>query len=256
MDSKVDAVIGQEQPGDVNRFVSPSRQQQGATLLQPSSLLQYAAPEYAEEKDAFKLLNQKRSAVADILNTLLPPKEFRLADGQWVRQSASTSKAERDDVIRLQLELERRLAERQARDSGLCPVREQLYAQCFDELIRQATIERPERGLLLMRARDEIKMTIAAYQTLYKSSITFGLRKTLQAEQGNTEMARKIEDLQAQKKRLQTQLAEQRSVCETLEKRTAEKRAGNEKKMADEKEFLKFQAQHLESFLKSLQQQS
>jgi len=39
---------------------------------------------------------------------------------------------------------------------------------CADELIRQATIERPERGLVLLRVRDEIRMTIAAYRTLYQ----------------------------------------------------------------------------------------
>jgi dynein light intermediate chain, axonemal len=53
--------------------------------------------------------------------------------------------------------------ERQARESGICPVREELFSQCFDEIIRQVTLSEPERGLLLLRVRDEIKMTIAAY---------------------------------------------------------------------------------------------
>lgn len=52
-----------------------------------------------------------------------------------------------------------------------------------DELIRQVTINCAERGLLLLRVRDEIRMTIAAYQTLYESSIAFGIRKALVAEQ-------------------------------------------------------------------------
>lgn len=39
---------------------------------------------------------------------------------------------------------------------------------CADELIRQVTIESPERGLLLLRVRDEVRMTISAYQTLYQ----------------------------------------------------------------------------------------
>lgn len=52
----------------------------------------------------------------------------------------------------------------QARETGICPVREELYAQCFDELIRQVTINCAERGLLLLRVRDEMRMTIAAYQ--------------------------------------------------------------------------------------------
>ncbi len=38
-----------------------------------------------------------------------------------------------------------------------------------DELIRQVTLESPERGLLLLRVRDEIRMTLDAYKTLYDS---------------------------------------------------------------------------------------
>ena len=57
------------------------------------------------------------------------------------------------------------------RETGICPIREELLSQCFDEIIRQVTINCPERGinfynysgLLLMRVRDELKMTIAAY---------------------------------------------------------------------------------------------
>ena len=63
--------------------------------------------------------------------------------------------------------LDLRLMERQARESGICPVREELFSQCFDEIIRQVTLNLPERGLLLLRARDEIMMTIDAYKTLY-----------------------------------------------------------------------------------------
>ena len=48
-------------------------------------------------------------------------------------------------------------------------MREELYAQCLDEMIRQVTINCAERGLLLLRIRDEMRMTIQAYQTLYES---------------------------------------------------------------------------------------
>jgi hypothetical protein len=34
----------------------------------------------------------------------------------------------------------------------------------MDELIRQVTINCAERGLLLLRVRDEMRMSIAAYQ--------------------------------------------------------------------------------------------
>lgn len=50
----------------------------------------------------------------------------------------------------------------------------------------------PERGLLCLRVRDEIRMTIDAYKTLYDSSVTFGVKKQLQAEQGMSEMEEKV----------------------------------------------------------------
>jgi hypothetical protein len=67
-----------------------------------------------------------------------------------------------------------------------CPV------ACSDELIRQVTINCAERGLLLLRVRDEIRMAIASYQTLYESSIAFGMRKALQAEQHKADMLNKV----------------------------------------------------------------
>lgn len=61
-----------------------------------------------------------------------------------------------------------------------------------DELIRHVTMDGPERGLLCLRVRDEIRMTIDAYKTLYDSSVTFGVKKQLQAEQGMSEMEEKV----------------------------------------------------------------
>jgi dynein light intermediate chain len=55
------------------------------------------------------------------------------------------------------------LTERQAKKTGICPIREELYSQTFDEIIRQVAVDCPERGLLLMRVRDEHKMTLAGY---------------------------------------------------------------------------------------------
>ena len=54
-----------------------------------------------------------------------------------------------------------------------------------------------------MRVRDELKMTIAAYQTLYQSSVTFGMRKQLQSEQGKSELEAKIEELQKKKAKME-----------------------------------------------------
>jgi dynein light intermediate chain, axonemal len=47
-----------------------------------------------------------------------------------------------------------------------------------------------------VRVRDEIKMTIQAYQTLYESSIAYGMRKALQAEQSKAEKLLQLASLE------------------------------------------------------------
>lgn len=39
-----------------------------------------------------------------------------------------------------------------------------------------------------MRVRDQHRMALAAYQTLYQSSVSFGTRKMVQAEEGMDEL--------------------------------------------------------------------
>src|SRR4051794_27660782 len=73
-----------------------------------------------------------------------------------------------------------------------CCVGDVVLCCASDELIRQVTINCAERGLLLLRVRDEIRMAIASYQTLYESSIAFGMRKALQAEQHKIDLETKV----------------------------------------------------------------
>jgi dynein light intermediate chain len=224
------------------------------------SLVEYSDPEIVQFADGRK--PDKRSAgdhnkagqLSEVLNAILPPREYVAPDGTRLVQKVTPTPSSREDVINLQMKLDERLQERQARENGICPVREELYSQCYDELIRQVTIESPERGLLLLRVRDEVRMTIAAYQTLYQSSITFGMRKTLQAEQGNSALQERIAELKAEKKRLQSLVQDHKGLYDAIEKRTAEQKTIEDKKMQEEKDFLKYQADHLESFLKSASQ--
>ena len=78
------------------------------------------------------------------MNAILPPREFEDSAALWV-QRVTSAPATRMDVITLQERLDALLNERQARETGICPVREELYAQCFDELIRQVTVTCAER---------------------------------------------------------------------------------------------------------------
>lgn len=46
-------------------------------------------------------------------------------------QYTSTEPSTRLDVINIQEAMDAELIKRQARDSGICPVREDVYSQCF-----------------------------------------------------------------------------------------------------------------------------
>ena len=171
--------------------------------------------------------------------------------GVWV-QYVSKEPASRLDVISLQEQLDKRLNERKARESGICPVREELYKQCFDELIRHVTLDGPERGLLLMRVKDEMRMTVDAYKTLFDSSVSFGIKKQLKAEQGLPILEKEVSDLDEECSALELELNNLKSKLEIIEKRETERKASDDKRRKEELDFLKYQGQHLDSFLKQM----
>uniref|UniRef100_A0A3Q3XEL6 Axonemal dynein light intermediate polypeptide 1 n=1 Tax=Mola mola TaxID=94237 RepID=A0A3Q3XEL6_MOLML len=186
-----------------------------------------------------------------ILNTIFPPREWREGNELWV-QRVSSVVCTRTDVVHLEELLDAALRQKQARETGICPERRELYIQFFDELIRQVTISCAERGLLLVRVRDEIHMTIAAYQTMYESSMAFSLRKSLRAEQDVADMKKRISDLEAEVEDLRKQLNEEKAKCDANERRENERRQVEEKKHAEQIQFLKRANQQLKAQLEGM----
>ena len=134
---------------------------------------------------AKSLLNndgQDQMLTRDILNMILPPRQYN-DNGQDLIQYVSTNPATKTDVTKLQTQLDKELQENKVREIGIDSVRSEIYGQCFDEIIRQVTIDCSARGLLLVRIRDEMKTTISKFQTLYESAITWGMRKAMEKEQ-------------------------------------------------------------------------
>lgn len=129
------------------------------------------------------------------------------------------------------------------------------------------TLHTPAAAVLIHRVRDEIRMTIAAYQTLYESSIAFGMRKALMAEQGKVDLQQKAEQLEAECRDLEHQVREDiaqilqelinaniippeqvmelRNKCDAVEKTEAEKRQLSEKKHQEELQALRKTNQQL-----------
>ncbi|XP_051626932.1 axonemal dynein light intermediate polypeptide 1, partial [Manacus candei] len=125
-------------------------------------------------------------------------------------------------------------------------------ASLADELIRQTTVSCAERGLLLLRVRDELQLTLAAYQALYESSVAFGVRKALQAEQGKALMEKRIAELEEERRELEKQVSEEKAKCEAIEQQEVERREIEEKKHNEEVLFLKRTNQQLKTQLESI----
>jgi len=106
---------------------------------QPDSLVKYDTPilvstsitgKKGQKKKNQQLAPLEKTAATrneDYLNSILPPREYTENGQLWVRYVSPTP-ATRVDVINLQDELDKRLQARQARETGICPIREELYA--------------------------------------------------------------------------------------------------------------------------------
>ena len=55
-----------------------------------------------------------------------------------------------------------------------------------------------------MRVRDEHKMTLAAYQTIYQASVAFGLKKQIESEDGTEELEEDIKELERRQGELES----------------------------------------------------
>ncbi|ETO21026.1 flagellar inner arm dynein light chain p28 [Reticulomyxa filosa] len=194
-------------------------------------------------------LKPNATATEDVLNSILPPREWTEEGQLWV-QYVSSDPATRHDVVNLQEELDKRLIQRKARETGICPIREELYSQCFDELIRQVTINCTERGLLLLRIRDEIRMTITSYRALYESSIAYGIRKALQSEQQKTKLEEEAHQLERECVDLEKEVGSIKQQIQSLEENETKKREEASRKHQQEMEALK---KHNESLKEELQ---
>ena len=225
------------------------------TLLQYQGKIELNSddPSYLSQKKRENSAIDNNPSLSETLNAMFLPREWEESGKKFI-QYVSPEPATREKARDLFKALDEKIKERQAREKGICPVREELYSQCFDEIIRQVTIECPERGLLLLRVRDEIKMTIASYQTLYESAILFGIRKQLQAEEGKEELNKKKEELEIKKKKLIEKKLQLENKLKAFDKQVEERKQIEEAKREEEIKFLKEQNENLEKFLNSIDQ--
>nr|XP_020509494.1 axonemal dynein light intermediate polypeptide 1-like [Labrus bergylta] len=222
MNPPAESLLKYDNPVLIRKSTDRKSQQGRPLKVSPQQVGEQSTPVPTPPKPKPTSTDTHKQEDEEILNAILPPREWTEGTQLWVQQ-VSSAPPTRTDVIHLEELLDTKLQQRQAR---------------LDELIRQVTIRCAERGLLLSRVRDEIQMTIPAYQTLNESSVAFGMRKALQSE-SKVDMEKKITDLDDEKLELKKQLNELKSQRDATEKRETEKRQIEEKKLVEEIQFLK-----------------
>ena len=95
------------------------------------------------------------------------------------------------------------------------------------------TINCPERGLILLRIRDELRLTQEAYRALYESSVEYGARNQALFTHANEEKGvdavpaeqhNRLHQLREQKKQLELKVIELQRKAEQIETEEAQKR--------------------------------
>ena len=151
--------------------------------LGQSSLIKYSTPFLVSVSPLKQKEKQDGSSTTEaLLSQIIRPKLFHLENNQLWKQTVLPTPATKSEVIYLEEQLDKQLQLQNAIPEGLCPKRQQLYEECYDELIRQITIDCKQRGLLLVKVRDELKQQQQEYQKLYESCIGYGMRKVVEKE--------------------------------------------------------------------------
>uniref|UniRef100_A0A3Q2FZN7 Axonemal dynein light intermediate polypeptide 1 n=1 Tax=Cyprinodon variegatus TaxID=28743 RepID=A0A3Q2FZN7_CYPVA len=193
------------------------------------SLLKFDISVLVKSSKSQKVSNS-RDGRSDFL-TIICCREWSKGNKVWV-QKVSSAPSTRADLLQLQEQLDMKLEQEQARHAGICPIRRELYSQCFDELIRQESVLCEERGLLLLRLRDEIRMSMAAHQKLYENTLSHGIRHVMRKE----DLQERIRVLENEKQELLKEINEQKENSDANKKRQTEMRETAEKKYDEEKQ--------------------
>ena len=162
-------------------------------------------------------------SVKDALNLILPPKKIITNEQLWV-QYVSCTPVTKAEVQNLKEGLDKRIKVLEAKETGVCTIREQLYSECFDERIRQVTINCLERGILMMLVKTEYENQIKTYQNLYQSSIAYGIRSYLIVEEEKRKMNDENDQMEEECETLSSDIEALKKEIEELKVKDEEQR--------------------------------
>ncbi|XP_025206806.1 33 kDa inner dynein arm light chain, axonemal-like [Melanaphis sacchari] len=180
----------------------------------------------------------KHHNCTEVLNSILSPREWEM-DGKIFSQKISIQPATKRDVKNLVEKFDTYLKEYNTKEVGLCPIKHEIYSQCFNEVIRQVTLNCAERGYMLIRIRDELQMSINGYKEMYESALAHGIRKSLQRKHAKSDLLKTVEYLRSENKRLEAELMKITLMTEKIDRDAAEERNVIIKRQTEELDGLK-----------------
>lgn len=192
-----------------------------------------------------------------ILPAVLPPRVVRFYDSKAQRerllvQPVSKVQCSRPHLSELKEVIDYKLVDARARMSGVCPVRRAIFSMLADELLRQITIDCPERGLLLRKIRDEVDMSIDAYQSLFDASHAYGQHALHEATRGRAEMLARISGLIDDTAALRKEVRRLETKHLALVKAADEQEKADTKRYQEEKTFLERTQLRLQQHLETV----
>jgi dynein light intermediate chain len=199
-------------------------------------------PEQGQKRKPLAVTAGVDQMTREVVNSLFPPTEFT-EDGVRYTQQVSISSVGRSDVQKFRAQLTHLLAARTARPTGVCLIRSGIHSQCFDEVVRQVTVDNSARGRLLNRVRDHYRMMVHAHRELYATTLDWGHCKMTQVDLGMPDLQVYQNELREKTRTLELQANDFQIKLENLEKKLAEMKSLKEKDRADEIAFLKRQGQ-------------
>lgn len=140
---------------------------------------------------------ERASKPDEILTTIFPPR-FQNLGGKPFKQEVDNEPAVHWDDKDLHTHLQSRLREMavEEEESTTCPKKSALFDDCFDEVLRQVTVNMGERGMLLKRLLDELRLTLGYYRQLYVSATKFAIHKAVLAAKEEVEMEKIIKRME------------------------------------------------------------
>ncbi|KAM7542261.1 hypothetical protein Aperf_G00000009708 [Anoplocephala perfoliata] len=223
--------------------------QEQKLIIPETSLLKYKNPVRISRKASSKGDDKEvegfdprkvceMESTESVLASIMPPRKFEVM-GELFIQEVSSAPASRAEVVLLMKQLDQQLEARGAKMTGICPVRRELFSQVFDELIRQLTIQCTERGLLLLRVRNEVHTTIAALQSIYTSGVVFGLQKSLAREADRNYQVTRVAELERDIEVLEKRIQVETLNCKALEEKEANRLAAATRRAEEDVNFLR-----------------